>query len=51
MFLLLLAVLTVITLICFIPPIQELINYLKAAGIHISVDNFDVGYGISMPVP
>ena len=45
------AVLTVLILIDFLPPIQERCHVLKYVGIHIRVNEFNVDDDISMSVP
>ena len=51
MFPLLVAVLTVIILLRFIPPIQELFHWIKPVGMCVSISKFGVDYDIGMYVP
>ena len=51
MFLLLVAVLTVLILILLLPTIQELIHWLMLVGIRVSVSKFDVDDGVSLAFP
>ena len=51
MFLLLVAVLNVLTFINFIPTNQELIHWLKPVGVRVSVEGFEIDYGVSMSFP
>ena len=48
---LLVADLTVLILLDFIPPIQDRYHWLKPVGICISVTNFDVDYDVGLSVP
>ena len=50
MFPLIMAVITMLTLLDFHPPIQERRHWLKYIGIRISVANFDVNYGFSLSI-
>ena len=51
MFPLLVAVLTVLIFLHFLPQIQELFNLFKPVGIYIRVAKFDVSYGVGLLVP
>ena len=44
-------VFTVLTLIGFLPPIQELHHWLKYLGLHISVTKFGVNDGFNLLIP
>ena len=48
---LIVAVLTVIIIIDFLPPIQERRHLLKSVGIRISVAKFEINDGVSLSVP
>ena len=47
----LVAVLTMLVLLSFLPPRQELIHWLKPLDICISISKFDVDDGVSLYVP
>ena len=51
MFLLLVAVRTMLILLRFLPPIQECYHWIKPVVIRVSVANFDVNYGVVLSVP
>ena len=48
MFLLILEVLTMITLLGFLPLIQERLHWIKYLGVRVSIAEFDVDDGASM---
>ena len=43
--------LTVLIIICFLPPIQKLLSAIKPVDIHVSVAKFDIDYGVGLSVP
>ena len=45
------AVLTVLILLGFIPPIQKRLHWLKSVGICVSLTDFDVNDGFSLSIP
>ena len=51
MFLLIVAVLDVLILLGFLPPIQERCHWIKSLGVRIIVAKFDVDDGIILLVP
>ena len=51
MFPLIVAVITVLILIDFLPLIQERRDWLKYAGIRVSVVKFDIDNGVILSVP
>ena len=51
LFPLLVALLTVLIILYFIPPRQERYHWIKPVGIRVSVAEFDVNYFIGLSVP